>query len=325
MCVMATVSEPPRREVPLAATQTSRTLLSAEDERRLAAKIQQGDGPARERLILANLRLVINIARAYKGCGLPFEDLVQEGNRGLIRALSDFDPETYNTRFSTYAAYWIRHAIQKAIAQNGSLIRLPDYMMVLRARFRRVSSELQTDLKDVDETDVDPSTLDGEIASRMKISCRQLDRVRNSTLERIRFERLNDGGESISFEETIPDESQPVFDPEGVEELDCLHDAIQQLSPFEAWVIRLRYGFDLPSPRVGKGARSSAGRSGPSTSRRGRGRSASQSDREERPEPKSLRAIGRSCGMSSTRIRLVEQEALLKMREYLEQRLGMSA
>jgi RNA polymerase primary sigma factor len=308
-----------------------RGLLSAEEERHLAARIRLGDGEARERLILANLRLVLNIARIYKNCGLSFGDLVQEGNRGLIRAASEFDPETHNTRFSTYAAFWIRHCIQKAISHNGSLIRLPDYMMVLRSRLRRVLSQIEADHHIGHEPNHDRTPDDKIIASKMRISLKQLAKVRASALERTRFERLDDGGESLSFEETIPDQSQPLFDLEGTEALGCLHEAMRLLSPLESWVIRLRFGFaidegtnhsqaELMAPPV-RGSDSCENRRVRKKGKR-MGDEASPRLDGDSGESRSLCAIGRLCGLPPHRVRQVEQSALEKLREYLADRLG---
>ncbi len=100
-------------------------LLGAEEEQRCARSAAQGDATARQRLIQANLRFVIAVARRYRNCGLPLEDLVNEGNIGLIRAVEKYDPDR-GFRFVSYAVWWIRHAILKAIRENGGLVRMPD-------------------------------------------------------------------------------------------------------------------------------------------------------------------------------------------------------
>src|SRR5262245_14631021 len=96
-------------------------LLSAEEERELARRVEDGDREARDRMARANLRLVVSLARGYAGRGLPLEDLVAEGNLGLLRAVEGFDPNK-GTRFSTYASYWIRQSIQRALAHTAKTI-----------------------------------------------------------------------------------------------------------------------------------------------------------------------------------------------------------
>src|SRR5213080_3015879 len=120
-------------------------LLNAEEEKQLARKIEGGDSEARDRMVRANLRLVVNIARNYTGKGLALQDLIEEGNLGLLRAVEGFDP-SMNTRFSTYASYWIKQSIKRAIVNTGKTIRLPAYMVELMAKWRRASARLQEEL-----------------------------------------------------------------------------------------------------------------------------------------------------------------------------------
>jgi len=102
-------------------------LLSGEDEQDLAAAIGDGDPEARDRMVRANLRLVVNIARGYTGKGLSLQDLIEEGNLGLLRAVEGFDP-AMGTRFSTYASYWIKQSIKRALINTAKTIRIPAYM-----------------------------------------------------------------------------------------------------------------------------------------------------------------------------------------------------
>src|SRR5579871_1599896 len=117
-------------------------LLSAEEERQLANRIEAGDGEARDRMVRANLRLVVNIARNYTGKGLGLQDLIAEGNLGLLRAVEAFDP-SMNTRFSTYASYWIKQSIKRTLINTAKTIRIPAYMFELLAKWRRASAKLQ--------------------------------------------------------------------------------------------------------------------------------------------------------------------------------------
>src|SRR5437763_11245841 len=116
-------------------------LLSAEQERELAERVAEGDPYAREHMVKANLRLVVNIARGYLGKGLSLEDLIEEGNLGLMRAVEGFDG-MMDTRFSTYASYWIKQSIRRAVMNNGKPIRLPAYMVSLLAKWKRMTAGL---------------------------------------------------------------------------------------------------------------------------------------------------------------------------------------
>ena len=120
-------------------------LLTADEEKMLAKRIEQGDDQARDRMVRANLRLVVNIARGYVGKGLALQDLIEEGNLGLLRAVQGFDPEV-GTRFSTYASYWIKQSIKRALVNTAKPIRIPAYMVELLCKWRRMSADLQDSL-----------------------------------------------------------------------------------------------------------------------------------------------------------------------------------
>src|SRR5262245_58134340 len=120
-------------------------LLSAEEEKNLAYRIEEGDSSARDQMVRANLRLVVNIARGYTGRGLSLQDLIAEGNLGLLRAVEAFDP-SMNTRFSTYASYWIRQSMKRAVLNTAKTIRVPAYMIDLLVKWRRATAQLQEEL-----------------------------------------------------------------------------------------------------------------------------------------------------------------------------------
>jgi len=117
------------------------SLLTADDEKRLARAIATGDAAARDHMVRANLRLVVNIARGYANRGLPLPDLIEEGNLGLLRAVEGFDP-TMGTRFSTYASYWIKQSIKRSLINSGKTIRIPAYMVELLSKWRRATARL---------------------------------------------------------------------------------------------------------------------------------------------------------------------------------------
>lgn len=121
-------------------------LLTAAEEKTLANAISQGDAQARDRMVRANLRLVVNIARGYTGKGLGLQDLIEEGNLGLLRAVEGFDPNM-GTRFSTYASYWIKQSIKRALINSAKTIRIPAYMVELLSKWRRATVRLTDELR----------------------------------------------------------------------------------------------------------------------------------------------------------------------------------
>ena len=121
-------------------------LLNAQEEKDLARAIAKGDVRARDRMVRANLRLVVNIARGYTGKGLCLQDLIEEGNLGLLRAVEGFDPDV-GTRFSTYASYWIKQSIKRSLINSAKTIRIPAYMVELLSKWRRATVRLSDELR----------------------------------------------------------------------------------------------------------------------------------------------------------------------------------
>jgi RNA polymerase primary sigma factor len=143
-------------------------LLGAEQEKDLARRARQGDREARDHLARANLRLVVSVARNYAGRGLDLPDLVEEGNLGLLRAVEGFDP-AMNTRFSTYATFWVKQAIRYALINTGRTIRIPAYMAQLLNSWRRATAELQEQL--------DRPPAQEEVAARLGLSSRKVSLI----------------------------------------------------------------------------------------------------------------------------------------------------
>ena len=139
-------SEPPELLAKYLAHIGQGELLSHEEEIDLSKRAKQGDERAKHRLIEKNLRLVVSVAKKYRGMGLSFEDLIQEGNLGLMRAVEKFDPDR-GFRFSTYATWWIRQAVQRAVADKGRTIRVPVHMTEKIRKVSRAMSELAVELE----------------------------------------------------------------------------------------------------------------------------------------------------------------------------------
>lgn len=217
-------------------------LLSAAEERALAAAIARGESEARARLIRANLRLVVRIAREYQGRGLPLDDLVGEGTLGLIRAAQDFDPG-YGVRFSTYAAHWIKQAIRQALITTAAPIRLPAHMVQLLNRWRRAERILRR------RFDREPSF--DEVATALALS----DSHRLLVDRALQARRLVAEGPCGDRSETAWSAVQvlaPEVAPgEGLEQAEAHQDLIRRLERLEArerLVIVLRFGLDGAEP-----------------------------------------------------------------------------
>jgi RNA polymerase primary sigma factor len=143
-------------------------LLTADEEIELANRIKQGDHKAKDKMIKANLRLVINFAKRYRHFGIPFMDLIEEGNMGLIKAVAKFNPKK-GFRFSTYASWWVRQYINRALANQGKIVRLPVYMVEIILRYKKVSEDLAYRMGRK------PTQI--EIAKKMKIRVDKLNKI----------------------------------------------------------------------------------------------------------------------------------------------------
>jgi RNA polymerase primary sigma factor len=216
-------------------------LLTAEEERELAEAIARGDANARTRMIQANLRLVVKIARAYTGRGVVLDDLIGEGNVGLIRAAEAFEP-SFGTRFSTYASFWIKHSIRLALINTTSLIRLPAHIVALLTKWRRAERALAR------EHGCEPSF--NEVASSLGLSDMQRAMVAKA------HQALQLKLESSVASETgrwMPVDapgvsSAPEASLELNEERGILMNRMRRLDNRERTILTLRYGLGGASP-----------------------------------------------------------------------------
>jgi RNA polymerase primary sigma factor len=216
-------------------------LLTAAEERELAAAIARGDKDARKRMIEANLRLVVKIARDYVGRGIALDDLIGEGNLGLIRATQEFDPR-FGTRFSTYASYWIKQAIRHALINTTATIRLPAHMVGLLTRWRRAERSLCRELRRAPTFE--------EIASALGLSETQKTLVARA--HRARQLKLENGLASDanrwSPEEAVDERESLESSLEAKDEHERLMSRLDRLDERERVILSWRYGLEGASP-----------------------------------------------------------------------------
>ena len=217
-------------------------LFTHEEEKDLGRRTREGDKTARAKLIEKNLRLVIPVAKKYRGMGLPFGDLIQEGNIGLMRAADKFDPEK-GFRFSTYATWWIRQAVQRAVADKGRTIRVPVHMGEKIRKMARVYNELSTELE--------REPTDGEVAGRIGWDIDRIKDVKSAIPDATSLNQpLSSEEGSTEVGDLVEDERESRVVGEVIRDLETrrLVESVERLPERQRRVLVRRYGLDDEKP-----------------------------------------------------------------------------
>jgi RNA polymerase primary sigma factor len=254
-------------------------LLTVEQERALGRLVlEENDPRAREQLVRSNLRLVVNIAKKYSSRGMSLGDLIEEGNLGLIKAVDYFDPD-HGTRFSTYAAWWIKQSIKRALLANVRPVHIPTYMVALMNQWRHTTAELESRLGR--PLDVEEMAEIMHLPLRKAKVIHQIVKILSSVRDTSGRDGTDDNQlieESLQDRDAAKPEDELVADEERKKVLRLL----SEIDPREADVLRSHYGLDGHKPMT-------------------------------------LKEIGESLGLTRERIRQIQRSALTKLYEYMNE------